>query len=305
MSSSELKPPPLLEAPEVLTEAFLRQFEYEAPLLKASTWLSKLTLHKIRDVQAVATWYTTGGRGPTPATYISTLFNQDDGRLCQRFNYYCHALLKYRQGGAPQQIVENDLRMVQILVSELAKCTEDAETLNQLKRRINEFAQLALSHDMLLQESYNDRINRLAESIIIIFGRVSDQFVRIEKKLRGEVSAPATAKDVKAIARKTDALLVATSETAKTVKRIDQRGKRHNPRRRFSVELQEACHKYWELGRKLSAVKENTTAKVKYEHVFAYYRKELIALGIKDSEAFEKALNNRSKRISKDQQKHR
>ena len=47
------------------------------------------------------------------------------------------------------------------------------------------------------------------------------------------------------------------------------------------------------------AHKINTTGKVRYEHVFTYYRKELKALGIKDCDDFVAALGARSDRISR------
>ena len=97
--------------------------------------------------------------------------------------------------------------------------------------------------------------------------------------------------------RKADALLAVAAETRKTVNRIDKRGKRDNRRRRFTVEQQEQCFRYWGLGRKNATIKHNTTGKVRYEHVFAYYRNELEALGIKDNDDFESALGARSDRI--------
>lgn len=102
-----------------------------------------------------------------------------------------------------------------------------------------------------------------------------------------------------ALDRKADALLAVTGETARTVKRIDRRDKGDNRRRRFTVEQQEQCFRYWELGRKNAAIKENTAGKVRYEHVFAYYRKELGALGIQGLPDFVSALSCRSKRISR------
>ena len=46
-------------------------------------------------------------------------------------------------------------------------------------------------------------------------------------------------------------------------------------------------------------IKENSTKKIRYEHVFAYYRKELTALGIKDMKMFRKVLKLRSNRINR------
>ena len=55
----------------------------------------------------------------------------------------------------------------------------------------------------------------------------------------------------------------------------------------------------------LRLAKENTTGKVRYEHVFAYFRKEFRSIGVKSEGAFRAAMLSRSKRISKAQRKSR
>ena len=34
---------------------------------------------------------------------VSELFDQEDRRLCYRLRYFCHIILKYRQGEVPDQ----------------------------------------------------------------------------------------------------------------------------------------------------------------------------------------------------------
>ena len=158
---------------------------------------------------------------------------------------------------------------------------------------------------------------------------MSDEFLRIERIRRGEVSEAATKGDLQPIAdiasackhissealaelrsgryamcaksldRKADALLAVTGETAQAVKRIDRRGKRTNPRQKISTEVQEQCWRYWDVGRRNAEVKSNTKGKAQHDFVFVYYRRELRALGITSESLFKKALKLRSNRISR------
>lgn len=311
MSDEDLLKQAPLVAPVDSDEQFIARLEYEDPVRKASIWLHKLIIHRLRDVELAAPWYL-DRTGEPPARLVSDLFNQTDGRLCVRFGYFCRMIKKYQQGEVPSSVIEDDHRAVRILIATLSKLTENAETLRLLDRRIREFVRCVTAHDgaRMLRGDYIRRIDSLAESIVTISGRVSDEFLRIEKIRRGEISEPATRADVKSVADaakgvnlKADALLVSAGETLAAVKRIDRRGKKENHRRRFTVEQQEQCFRYWEVGRRNAAVKENTTGKVRYGHVFAYFRKELRSIGVRSEDAFKAALLSRSKRISKAQRK--
>lgn len=66
---------------------------------------------------------------------------------------------------------------------------------------------------------------------------------------------------------------------------------------RFPVAVQEACFAYWTQGRLKPAVRQGSTHKVGYGQVFAYYRRELGALGVTSVELFTRALGARSDRI--------
>ena len=312
MSNEDFLKQDLLVAPADSDEQFIARLEYEDPIRKASIWLHKLIVHRLRDVQLAAPWYL-GKTNKPPKLFVSDLFSQGDGRFCSRFGYFCRMVKKYRQGELPQSVIEDDHRAAGILIAELSRLSENTETLRLLTRRIREFVGCITTCEgnRMLRSDYMRRIDELAESIVTICGRVSDEFLRIEKIRRGEISETATKADLRPIAdaakstdRKADALLESAGETLATVKRIDNRGKRKNPRQKFSVEQQEQCFRYWELGRKNVTIKENSTKKIRYEHVFVYYRKELTALGIKDAEMFKAALTLRSKRISKLQRKN-
>jgi len=311
-----------LVVPAESDEQFLRHLEYEDPFRKASVWLHKLIIHRIRDIQRLAPWY----RGETAAPQhneaerkltrygqlISDLFDQKDGRFCDRFDYYCRMLKKYRQGAVPKQIIADDLRAATILIETLLGLSTNNETIQLLGRRVNEFCRHVTRSDgiKLPTADYLAKIDTLADSIITISGRVSDEFRRIEAVRRGERSEPATKADVRAVhktaektERKVDIVLVKQEETRKTVNRLDARDKKakKNARRRFSVETQELVFGYWERGQQNPTLKrEAGKRRVSYEQVFSYYKSELVALGIVSVKDFISCLGARSDRIQRD-----
>lgn len=119
MSNEELLKQDPLVAPSDSDEQFITRFEYEDPIRKASIWLHKLIIHRLRDVQLAAPWY----RGETdepPGRFVSDLFSQADGRFCSRFDYFCRMVKKYRQGEVPRPVIEDDHRAVRILITALA-----------------------------------------------------------------------------------------------------------------------------------------------------------------------------------------
>ena len=345
MSNEELLKQDPLVAPADSDEQFITRFEYEDPIRKASIWLHKLIIHRLRDVQLAAPWYR-GETTETPDRFVSDLFSQADGRFCRRFDYFCRMVKKYRQGEVPRPVIEDDHRAVRILIAALSCLTDNAETLRLFTRRVQEFVSCITTREGggFLRRDYIRRIDELAESIITISGRVSDEFLHIERIRRDEISEHATKADLEPVAalasackhissealadvasackhispeataeprsgryavcakslnRKADALLAVAGETLATAKRIDRRGRRANPRQKISTEVQEQCWRYWDAGRRNARVKSNAKGKTQHAFVFAYYRRELKALGITTESQFKKALKLRSNRISR------
>ncbi len=100
------------------------------------------------------------------------------------------------------------------------------------------------------------------------------------------------------------AILTIVGATHKIVKRIYRRKNRPGKRRRYSVMLQEACYHYWDQGQRIAYIRFEQNTKTTYDSVFNYYRKELQALGVSDSELFRLALKARSQRISRIQSRN-
>ncbi len=96
-------------------------------------------------------------------------------------------------------------------------------------------------------------------------------------------------------------ILTLTREIRDIVLRIDDRDRHKMSRRRFSIELQEACWRYWEMGQHIAAVKFGQRGRVTYESVYAYYQRDLKALGVDDVEMFRHILRCRTQRLWRNQ----
>ena len=88
------------------------------------------------------------------------------------------------------------------------------------------------------------------------------------------------------------------TDTRAIVKRIDARDVKRGKRQR-EIDKQEKCWAFWETGRQKIAVKSGVNAKVSHKDVFAYFKGELKAIGVKSEEAFHAFLRNRTKRYSR------
>ena len=168
-------------------------------------------------------------------------------------------------------------------------------------------------------EKYAKELNELAEEFVketianaeelAVF--TSDAVKRIEGKHFGDIYAsnchPITFKEAEKLLAPANEKLTEqvkqTSEIRKTVNRIDKRDKKRGQKRKYTPEQLNTCQHYWDLGRKNQTVKDAAKNKVTRKLVFEYYKRELSAIGIADTEMFADALTRRSKNISK-HQKH-
>ena len=76
---------------------------------------------------------------------------------------------------------------------------------------------------------------------------------------------------------------------------------RSRPRGRhpkFTPEQQNICHAIWTTGQENETVRSMSNARTSRENVFAFYRRELCAIGIKTPSDFKKALKSFDNRVS-------
>lgn len=305
-----------LVAPAEAEEAFLNKLEYTTPFVKAATWLIRLVLHKIRDVDAIRPWYL-GATDEVPPVLISELFDQKDRRLCIRLRYLCHIILKYRQGEVPEQPLSDLYRAVSILLNRLQTCNANGETIRLIERRIDDFNDLLrCKKGHILTDGYNNQINFFKDSLMALFGRVSDDFKKIEAEIRGEASKPATTEDLKSIVREVESVradvgdrLAKTTEVAadRVVEAIEKgadkvakavrRKKGRKPK--IGVDVQEAVWNIHVRERKNPCVKDMGGGRAMRENEFTHARGELKTYGITTAEGYCKILESRSKRHSR------
>ena len=310
-------------APGIDDGTFLR-IQLIRPVEKAASPIIDHNIELIGLANTLKKWYL--GKGVvTPRELLSDLLNPHDNNACALLNDFIATTLRFKPGAFPahcdavRELQFTTVRLIRTLMDII-----DAPALVEALKRVGAFfATLADPINFTLSDhDHQQRLNTRLTQLIEAFDAVSGVFKIRERErdfeiafrhlpdnsvTKEDVAAAmdfATDRIVSAVSaneRKTDTLLAVADETVRTVRRIDKRGKRSNSRQKFSVEIQEACFQYWERGRKSAAVKENSTGKVRYEHVFTYYRKELFALGVKDEKSFKRILIARSKRISKTQ----
>ena len=315
-----------LERASEIDDGAILRIRQIRPVERAASPIIDHNLELIDTAKSLRPWYV-GNIQRTPRELMSELLDPRDNHACSMLTDFIGTVKRFSPGAFPGHC--NAIRTLEFttvqLIRTLSTIIDSPVFVDAIKRvaalsaTLSDPANCYLSeHD--LYRRFDTRLQQLIDS----FCEISKAFHTAEKQRDIKLvfsdvpPEPATKDDVKNAAesaaksaaekvvkavkrngKKADALLTSAGETLVTVKRIDNRGKRNNPRQKFSVEVQEACFNYWEHGRHNSAIKENSTKKVRYEHVFNYFKKELAALGIKNAEMFRKALKLRSNRINR------
>ena len=145
--------------------------------------------------------------------------------------------------------------------------------------------------EMMLMHDYAKRIDAKLAQLLEAFRGISHAFEQREHEIKFRAVDGATAEKTLAVVCETNAI----------VKRIDARGVRRGQRARMR-DLQEACFRYWEIGCEKVVVKNAVNGRVRYEDVYAYFRRELAELGVGSCEEFSLILQRRLKRLSKKSQ---
>ena len=336
MSTPELQEVARLERAPVIDDGAQLRIRQVRPVEKAASPIIDHNLELIDLAVGLKKWYQ--GKGvSTPHDLLGDLLDPNENNACSTLTAFIDTVKRFKPGAFPAHcdaVRELEFTTVR-LIRTLMEISDSPVFVEALKRVGALFATLADPINFTLSDhDFQQRLNSRLANLIESFAEISGLFKKRERERDFEIvfrklpPEPATKEDVKEIVstaagsaaadlsqlqsmaescasetktlnRKADALLATSGETLSTVRRVDRRGKRDNRRRRFTVEQQEQCFRYWDLGKKHEKIKENTPGKVRYEHVFAYYRKELSALGIKDEKDFKSALGARSDRISR------
>ena len=89
------------------------------------------------------------------------------------------------------------------------------------------------------------------------------------------------------------------TDTRAIVKRIDARDVKRGKRQR-EIDKQEKCWAFWETGqRKEGVIALAGKKRVSRDNVFAYYKRELKAIGVKSAGEFIRCLHARTQRLSR------
>jgi len=322
---------PPITRPPTFIDAFIANFEYEAPLGKVYYWLGKLIVYRIHQVDAIISWY--DAPYDTSEPLLSKIFDQSDNRLTKRFTYFSNIIYGYQRGHAPKYMIDNIKDMTFELLNKLRPILPRMETFNLLKRKINEFHLLitnssAATAELMTLDQYKMKITQLTQQIIAIFLRLSHEFADKEDDLLGRQPNLATKSDIigllnvvketaetvektaetvektaettEIIDFKTNVIIAKQEHTRKAVNRIDERDKRakHNKKQRFTYEQRDFAWNCWELARNNANLKlASGCNKVTHGQAFDYYRKDLASVGILTLDDFCSCLKTRNDRI--------
>ena len=185
------------------------------------------------------------------------------------------------------------------LIATLATLVDAAAFAQSLRCLGAFFAAISDPSNMTLSEhDYIQRIDAKLEQLVESFRLISREFAMREREIVFRAiprDIDAKADELLAVAKDTNAVV---KETNKIAKRIDARDVKRG-KRQSEIDRQEKCFAYWEIGRRKLAVQNGTNAKVTHEGVFAYFRCELDAIGVKSAADFHTLLRRRTKRYSR------
>ena len=178
------------------------------------------------------------------------------------------------------------------LLNTLATLTDAAAFAHPLRCLGAFFAAISdPANSTLPRHDFVQRIDAKLEQLVDSFRMISRVFAMREREIVFRSIPPE--RDAKA-----DAILAVAKDTNAVVKRIDARDVKRG-KRQAEIDRQERCFGYWEAGRRKLAVQNGTNSKVTHEDVFAYFRRELEADGVKSAADFHTLLRRRTKRYSR------
>ena len=228
----------------------------------------------------VRPWY----RGETrlePSAYMSILLDPCRNSAVQFLDGFAATVKAFEPGSFPGHC--HAVRELEFttkhLINTLATLTDAAAFAHSLRclgaffAAISDPANVTLPKHDLVQ-----RVDAKLEQLVDSFRAISREFGMREREIVFRAIPPE--RDAKA-----DEILAVARDTNAVVKRIDARDVKRGKRQR-EIDKQEKCWAFWETGRQKIAVKSGVNAKVSHKDVFAYFQRELKAIGVKSEGAF-------------------
>ena len=276
--------------PEIDAGAYLR-IRQMRPVERA---VSPILDHNIELTELAADsreWY----RGETlvvPREYMSLRLNPDMNDAAERLGKFADTVKGFAPGSFPGHChVVRELEFTtKHLICTLSGMVDGSESVfaSALRHLGSLFAAISdPAGGTMRRHDFDQRIDARLGSLLESFRGISRAFEQREHEIKFRAVVDARADEALAVARDTNAI----------VKRIDARSVRRG-RRAQARELQEACFRYWEIGREKPAVKGACNGRPRYGDVFAYFRRELAEIGVETCEEFAKLLVRRQKRLS-------
>ena len=196
MADAALAP---IDRPNESDELFLRKREYLNHMLKASAWMQKHIVGRIRAIENVAPWYK-GTSKERPEKLLGQVLDTTKNFFCLRFDYYIDMILVYQQGEAPLDIIWEDKRCAEIFLAKAKKLLKNYENYRQAVHRLNGLWTLVKERENLIANNaeYQKTVRAQAHELLLAIERIGDQFAQLDAEMTGEApsSEPITKQEI-------------------------------------------------------------------------------------------------------------
>ena len=293
MSEQNLNGGDLYSRPTEIDDGAYLRIRQIRPVERAAAPIVDHNIKLTETAREVRPWY----RGETrlePSAYMSILLDPCRNEAVCLLDAFAATVKAFAPGSFPGHC--HAVRELEFttkhLLNTLATLTDASAFAHPLRCLGAFFAAISdPANSTLPRHDFVQRIDAKLEQLVDSFRMISREFAMREREIVFRSIPPE--RDAKA-----DAILAVAKDTNAVVRRIDARDVKRGKREK-EIERQERCFTLWEVGKRKFAVKSGTDAKVTHEDVFAYFRRELEADGVKSAADFHTLLRRRTKRYSR------
>jgi len=293
MSEQNLTGGDLYARPTEIDDGAYLRIRQIRPVERAAAPIVDHNIQLTETARKVRPWYI-GKTKLAPSAYMSLLLDPQCNNATNFLRDFAETVKAFQPGAFPGHChavreLEFTTKHLIATLSTLVDAAAFAHSLRCLGAffaAVSDPANTTLSAHDLYQ-----RIDAKLAQLVDSFRLISREFAMREREIVFLSMPPE--RDAKS-----DEILAVAKDTNAVVKRIDARDVKRG-KRQAEIDRQDKCWSIWEAGRQKIAVKNGVTAKVSHKDVFAYFKRELKALGVCSVKDFHAYLTRRSKRMSR------
>ena len=299
----------LYERPDGIDLGSFLRIRQIRPVERAAAPLIDHNIELIQAALSVRDWYL-GKTTEPPAKYMSLQLDPTTNAAAKSLVEFCQTVKAFAPGDFPGHChAVRELEFTtKYLIKTLSGLIDSNVFCSALKQLGTFFAAISdPASSTMSRHDFEQRLDSRLDLLIKSFAAISRIFAQREREIvfaalpaendttHNKITLLAEKTDV--IAAKTTDILNVTKSTRKIVGQINKRDIKRGKREQ-ETEKQEACFRYWEIGRGKSALIMGSNSKVTYKAVYDYFKREFEELGIKSAAELVKHLRRRAKRLS-------